>query len=126
MHVADILVGWTQEGGVKKRPNVSVRILDEANGPVYGATVTGDWSGCFKQNGVVTGPTGDLDLNKDGTITDDETGWVLMTASKTGVCFQTQCLFTFTVTNVSNVAYTYDAMQNVETADFTKCNPYKP
>ena len=126
MHVADIRVSWTYAGGTRKRPNISVRILDDANNPVYGATVTGNWSGCFNQNGIVTGPTGDLDLNNNGTITADETGWVRMTASRTASCSNTQCRFTFTVTNVNLAGSTYDATQNVETTDFSKCNPFLP
>lgn len=125
MHVESISVGWTYAGGVKKRPNVRVRILDQYGVPVTGATVTGDWSGCFSLRGS-SGVTGDLDLNHDGTITSDETGWTEITSSRTATCSSNQCYFTFAVVGVAQAGNTYDATQNVETSDFSKCNPFLP
>ena len=125
MHVESIAVSWTYAGGVKKRPFVRVRILDQYGVPVNGATVTGDWSGCFSLRGS-SGVTGDLDLNRDGTITSDETGLTEITSSRTAACSNNQCYFMFAVRGVAQAGNTYDATQNVETSDFSKCNPFLP
>ena len=125
MHVAEIRLGASL-GAQKRRPFAYVCVLDDAGNPVYGATVTGNWSGCFNQNGSSGGPTGDIDLNNDNVITDDEKGWVRITAGKTVNCSNRQCPFNFAVTAVTNDGYTYDASQNVETTDSVRCNPLLP
>ena len=52
MHISDMGIGWTSLGGAKRLAFADVRIQDEFGNPVNGATVTGNWSGCYILNGV--------------------------------------------------------------------------
>ena len=94
MHVGD-LDGSKELKGKSGRWEVfvSVAIHDENDGPVAGATVTGEWSGAV--TGTVSGTTG-----SDGTVT-FSTGNM---SGGTGV--------TFTVTGVTHDMLTYDATAN--------------
>src|SRR5512145_2666963 len=49
VHVERIDMSWTYAGGQKKRPFGRIRVLDDVGAPVYGATVTANMTGCFKE-----------------------------------------------------------------------------
>jgi hypothetical protein len=99
VHAANMYVGYMLVTGAGKRATLDVQVLDDTNAAVPGATVTGNWSGCFKQNGVVAGTT-------------DSNGWIHYTSTKITNCSASRtCLFTFTVTNVTGTGLTWDDVQ---------------
>jgi peptidoglycan/xylan/chitin deacetylase (PgdA/CDA1 family) len=101
MHVSNIEISYSQQA-VFYRAHAVVTIVDEGNAPVEGATVYGSWSGAYSED--VSGTT-------------DANGAVTFTSGKV----KYGGTFTFTITNVEKVNWTYDPAQNVETSDTITC-----
>lgn len=119
-HVTQVLVGW-EYSGAAKLPHAYVVVRDEFDNPVNGALVTGNWSGCNNMTGASA--TTQTFYNSDGTIRFDGAALVY---GKKHSCLMNNCLFTFTVTNVSKAGMTYDRGSNVISSGSTKCNPLGP
>jgi len=106
MHVASIYIQRKDAfgRGYRRLPlEAVVLITDEFGSPVSGATVTGDWTGCFNVKGA--------------SATTDSSGRAFV-LGKNPACDKTgPCTATFTVTSVSKTGLTYDSTANVETSD---------
>jgi hypothetical protein len=123
LRVRSIGVGYSGGYGGARRRAWAVVLIDDGNGnPVNGATVVGNWSGCFKQ------------LN-DWAVTDtlcwyDEYGTVVCDDGRADVwgdkltsCwgYGKACSFIFTITNVSKPGMTY-VPDPVKTTASIRCN----
>jgi hypothetical protein len=97
MYVNDITMGY-RTSGAKYYGQATVWIRAVGGADISGAVVSGDWSGSV--SGTSMGTTG-----SDGKI-------MLESPSK-----KNGGTFTFTVTNVTKLGYTYNPSLNVETSD---------
>jgi hypothetical protein len=97
IYVYDITMGFRKQGvNYYGQATVWIKSADEAN--ISGAVVSGDWSGAV--SGTSMGNTG-----SDGKVMLESPG------KKNGGTF------TFTVTNVTKLGYSYNPSLNVETSD---------
>ena len=110
MHVEWIAVNFQNVGGPNRQPHAYVYIRDELGMPVDGAKVTGNWSGCMKQNGAWA--LTNTYYNPDGTVS---AAGVADVKGKKASCWggANSCNFIFTVTSVSKSGMSYDAFSNV-------------
>jgi large repetitive protein len=98
VHVASIEVTVAPTGKSLKG-TARIIVLDQANMPVLGATVTGNWS--FAGSVIQTGATATTDASGEAALTSPP----VKTTSGT---------FTFQVTSVALAGYTYDSTANVK------------
>ncbi|MGH9910037.1 MAG: S8 family serine peptidase, partial [Nitrososphaerales archaeon] len=101
LHVGDIqMSGDVSQKGKNKfcKASSTVSVFDQANQPISGVSVLGQWSGAYSAS--LSGVTGG-------------DGKVLFTSSQVKGCGS----FTFTVNDASKSGYTYDSLSNVETSD---------
>jgi hypothetical protein len=120
LHISAVSVGWNFAGG-NRDPYAFVFIADEFGNPVDGAVVVGNWSGC----NVVKGASGVTRtfFNDDGSVRFH--GAALIAGHK-HACLNNNCLFAFTVTNVSLPGTAYDPTANVTSSGACACNPLAP
>jgi hypothetical protein len=116
MHVESIAVNFANVGGPNRLPSAYVTIRDEFGFPVNGATVTGNWNGCF--NKTASGVTQTW-FNSSGAITAD--GMAKVTGKKHSCWGANSCNFVFTVTNVTKSGMPYDPSANVATSRDIPC-----
>jgi hypothetical protein len=98
IYVYDITMGFGTAPGNKYFGRATVWIKSASGENISGAVVSGDWSGAV--SGTSMGTTG-----SDGKVTLESSN------KKNGGTF------TFTVTNVTKLGYTYNPSLNVETSD---------
>jgi hypothetical protein len=108
LYVQGMGVTYASVGGPKRLPLAVVDIVDGYGVPVNGATVTGNWSGAFKENG-------DSDLTDtyfypqpDGSVIEVD-GRGEIWAKKSYSCWgqKTKPYFIFTITSVTKDGMTY-------------------
>ena len=118
MHISDMGVGYSNVGGPNRLPFAVVDIKDEFGNPVNGATVTGNWSGCFVLNGASA--VTQTYFYSNGTVRVD--GRAIINGKKSS-CWGTgkSCNWTFIVTNVTKPGMTYDPTANVRTWAASPC-----
>ncbi|MBA4149471.1 MAG: family 10 glycosylhydrolase [Verrucomicrobia bacterium] len=97
VHVNSITMSWVKTGN-KYKARAVVNVVDASNVPVNGASVTGNFTGAFTNNGV----SGTSNTSGDATITSTSS-----TASGT---------VTFSVTNITGTGLNYDSGANVVTS----------
>jgi hypothetical protein len=105
VYVSNISAGWIRGTGRKRQ---SVAVVDIVNGngtPVNGAVVVGNWSGCFKLNGV-SDTTETVCTTIGGEPMDCVDGRAIIWG-KYHTCPEKNCLFTFTITSVHKDGMTY-------------------
>ena len=99
MHVDSIVID-NQKSGKNYKGVAIVTIVDSSSGqPVANATVSGDFTGSFSESG--------------SAVTDGSGVATLTTAAKLPL----PMTVTFTVTDVTEAGYIYNAANNVETSD---------
>ncbi len=103
LHVKDVSATLVQDS--KTYATAAVTVVDQADGPVAGATVSGSWSGTATDRDVgVTDATGRVTARSDAT-------------SGTKLERETT-VYVFTVDDVSLAGWTYENTANVTSSDF--------
>lgn len=121
LHVDSFNLAFSNVGGPKRLAVAVVGVRDENGNPIVGALVEGNWSGCFSYKGSATTQLVTY-YNPDGTVL-KVAAEARIVADKAYSCWgqPVKCFFTFTVTNISEAGYTYDATANVKTTASTQC-----
>jgi len=120
LKVSNVIGGWTYGARGKKQGRAVVDIVDGNGNPVNGALVVGNFSGCFTLNGV-----SDTTETVCWTDADGNTNCVdgkVVISGKYHNCStrKTNCLFTFTVTDVQKDGMTYVPVEG-KTSGSTWC-----
>jgi hypothetical protein len=121
VYVSNISAGWIRGTGRKRQ---SVAVVDIVNGngtPVNGAVVIGNWSGCFKLNGV-SDTTETVCTTIGGEPMDCVDGRAIIWG-KFHTCPEKNCLFTFTITSVQKDGMTYVPVDG-KTSGVSWCNAF--
>ena len=98
IYVHDITMGW-RKGGNSYYGQATIEVREDGGGGVAGALVRGEWSGVV--NSIDLGATG-----SDGTVMLESPG------KKDGG------IYTFTITEITLDAYSYNPALNWETSDW--------
>ncbi len=117
MHISSMGVSATFVGGPNRLPFAMVDIKDEFGNPVTGATVTGNWSGCFTLKGAAA--VTQTYFYENGTLRVD--GRAIIQGKKSSCQGNNICYWTFTVTSVTQSGMTYDPTANVATWAAQRC-----
>jgi hypothetical protein len=105
LYVRNINAGWIRGTGPQKKGIAIVDIVDGNGQSVNGALVVGNWSGCFKLNGV--SDTTETVCSIPGFNPMPCVDGRAVIWGKTHTCRTKNCLFTFTITSVQKPGMTY-------------------
>jgi hypothetical protein len=122
LKVSNVIGGWTYGARGKKQGRAVVDIVDGNGNPVNGALVVGNFSGCFTLNGVsdTTETVCWTDANGNTNCVDGKV--VILGKYHNCSTRKTNCLFTFTVTDVRKDGMTYVPVEG-KTSGGTWCEP---
>jgi hypothetical protein len=122
LYVSQLSVGWIRTGGPQKQGKAVMDVVDGNGNPVNGALVVGNWSGCFRLNGVSDTTETVCTTASDGTTTCVDGRAVIWGKKYSCVKSNQNCLFTFTITEVQKDGMTYVPVEGKTTGSLW-CQP---
>ena len=117
LYVSYIQASWFHTTGSAHQSVAYVDIVDGNGNPVNGARVVGNWSGCFKLNGVSDTTETVCTTADDGTTICVDGRAVI--SSKRYNCSKNNCSFIFTITGVQKDGMTYVPVAGKTTSSIT-------